>query len=225
MYMKRLNCRILTLLYLLSVSFFIFAQSDRRPVNSSPITENYKNSVRRGFYNQLNSKIQSGYHGFADLGYTIGIADYTFNRFELSSTHGYQFNPYIFLGGGLGLHIMSKYKTPNMDIPLDSRDFMIDMPIYAETRITFIDGSISPFIAARGGYYLTHSGGLYINASVGCRFAIGINHAINVFLGYSSENLEFDTFKRFNSTSSMDYSTEKRKLSTEGISIRVGYEF
>ena len=102
---------------------------------------------------------------------------------------------------------------------------MIDIPIYAETRITFIDGSISPFIAARGGYYLTHSGGLYINASVGCRFAIGINHAINVFLGYSSENLEFDTFKRFNSTSSMDYSTEKRKLSTEGISIRVGYEF
>ena len=225
MYMKRLNCRILTLLYFLSVSSFIFSQSDRRPVKSSPITENYRNSVKRGFYNQLNNKIQTGYHGFADFSYTLGVGDYTLNRFGLSSSHGYQFNPYFFLGGGLGLHFMQEYETPDMDIPLDSRDFTIDIPVYAETRITFIDGNISPFISARGGYYLTHNGGLYFNASVGCRFTTGITHAINVFIGYSSEELEFDTFERFNSTSSMNYSTEKRKLSTEGFSIRVGYEF
>lgn len=223
--MKRINCRSFILLYLFSVSLFSFAQSDRRSVNSSPITEKYRNSVKRSFYNQMNSLIQTGYHGFADFTYTIGVGDYTFDRFELSSTHGYQFNPYFFLGGGIGFHFMQEYETPGMDIPLDSRDFMIDIPLYAETRITFIDSGISPFISGRGGYYLTHGGGLYLNASVGCRFAIGADHAINVFIGYSSENLEFDTFDRFISSSSMDYITEKRKLSTEGVSIRVGYEF
>lgn len=223
--MKRLNCRIITLAYLLGVSLFVFAQSDRRPVNSSPVTEKYKNSVKQGFYSHLNSKIQTGYHGFADLGYTIGIGDYTFDRFELSSTHGYQFNPYLFLGGGIGFHIMQEYETPNMDIPLDCRDFMLDIPVYAETRITFIDGNISPFISGRGGYYFTHNGGLYLNVSAGCRFAISTNYAINVFVGYSYEKLEFDSFERFNSSSSMDYSTGKRKFPTEGFSIRVGYEF
>lgn len=173
----------------------------------------------------MDSKIQTGYHGFADLGYTIGIGDYSFDRFELSSSHGYQFSPYFFLGGGLGFHFMEKYEALHMDIPLDYRDFMIDIPIYAETRITFINGNISPFISGRGGYYLTHNGGIYLNASIGCRFAIGTNNAINVFIGYSNEKLEFETFENFNSSNNMNYSTEKRKLPTEGISIKVGYEF
>lgn len=220
-----MKCKILSLIIVLCTPLFVHAQSDRRPVSSSPITGKYKNAVKRGFYNELDSKIHTGYHGFTDLGYSIGIGDYTFDRFELSSTHGYQFNPYLFLGGGLGVHFMQKYETSNIEIPLDYRDFMIDIPLYAETRITFVNGKISPFISGRGGYYLTHNGGIYLNASVGCRFAIGINHAINVFLGYSKEELEFETFSRFNSTSSMDYSTEKRKLSTEGISIKIGYEF
>lgn len=224
MYMKRLNCSIIALLCLFSfVSLSTFAQ--RRPVNSSPITERYKRSVRRGYYDQLNSKINTGYHGLVDLGYAIGVGDYTFDRFEFSSSHGYQFNPYFFLGGGLGLHLMQKFDTPNMDIPLDSRDFMIDLPIYAETRVTFVDGSISPFISARGGYFLTHNGGLYFNVSAGCRFMVSKNNAINIFIGYSSEKLEFETFDKFVSSNSMEYSTEKRKLSTGGISIRVGYEF
>lgn len=223
--MERFKYRLFTIICLLCISSLVYSQSDRRPISSSPITKKYQKSVKRGFYNIMDSKIQTGYHGFADLGYTIGIGDYTFDRFELSSSHGYQFSPYFFLGGGLGFHFMKKYETLHMDIPLDCRDFMIDIPIYAETRITFINGNISPFISGRGGYYLTHNGGIYLNASIGCRFAIGTNNAINVFIGYSNENLEFETFEKFNSSNNMNYSTEKRKLPTEGISIKVGYEF
>lgn len=29
----------------------------------------------------------NGYRGFADLGYTIGVGDYDFGRFEISTTH------------------------------------------------------------------------------------------------------------------------------------------
>ena len=55
--------------------------------------------------------MQSGYKGHVDAGYSIGIGDYDFGRFEVNTTHGYQVNPYIFLGAGTGLHFMSSYKT------------------------------------------------------------------------------------------------------------------
>ena len=48
------------------------------------------------------------YRGFVDAGYDVGIGDYDFGRFVINTTHGYQFNPYIFLGAGTGLHFMSK---------------------------------------------------------------------------------------------------------------------
>lgn len=40
----------------------------------------------------------SCYRGFVDAGYDVGIGDYDFGRFVINTTHGYQFNPYIFLG-------------------------------------------------------------------------------------------------------------------------------
>lgn len=39
----------------------------------------------------------AGYRGGADLGYTIGVGDYDFGRFEISTTQGYQVNPYFFV--------------------------------------------------------------------------------------------------------------------------------
>ena len=66
--------------------------------------------------------MQSGYKGHVEAGYSVGIGDYDFGRFEVNTTHGYQVNPYIFLGAGTGLHFMSSYKTGDMEIPLDVRD-------------------------------------------------------------------------------------------------------
>ena len=63
--------------------------------------------------------MQSGYKGHVEAGYSVGIGDYDFGRFEVNTTHGYQVNPYIFLGAGTGLHFMSSYKTGDMEIPLD----------------------------------------------------------------------------------------------------------
>lgn len=63
----------------------------------------------------------NGYRGFADLGYTIGVGDYDFGRFEISTTHGYQVNPYFFVGGGVGFHFMGECKYGDPEIPLDLR--------------------------------------------------------------------------------------------------------
>lgn len=81
--------------------------------------------------------MQSGYKGHVDAGYSVGIGDYDFGRFEVNTTHGYQVNPYIFLGAGTGLHFMSSYKTGDMEIPLDVRDSKVDIPVFANFRSNF----------------------------------------------------------------------------------------
>ena len=92
--------------------------------------------------------MQSGYKGHVDTGYSIGIGDYDFGRFEVNTTHGYQVNPYIFLGAGTGLHFMSSYKTGDMEIPLDVRDSKVDIPVFANFRSNFTKGKLSLIISA-----------------------------------------------------------------------------
>lgn len=165
------------------------------------------------------------YRGFVDGGYTIGIGDYDFGRFEINTSHGYQINPFFFIGGGLGLHFMPEYKTKGMNIALDQRESKVDIPVFANMRANISKGNISPFIDGKAGTYVTNNGGLYLNLSAGCRFALNEKQAIDVSVGYTTEKLEFETFKSFTSSKSMDYTRSPRKLNTEGVAIKVGFEF
>lgn len=167
----------------------------------------------------------SCYRGFVDGGYTIGIGDYDFGRFEINTSHGYQINPFIFVGGGLGLHFMPEYKTNGMDIPLDQREAKVDIPVFANLRANFNKGKITPFIDGKAGTYITNNGGLYLNLSAGCRFAVNEKQAVNISIGYTTEELEFESFSRFVSSYNMNYTTSPRKLTAEGIAIKVGYDF
>lgn len=165
------------------------------------------------------------YRGYVDAGYSIGTGDYDFGRFEVNTSHGYQFNPYLFLGAGTGLHFMSSYKTKGMDIPLDIRDSKVDIPIFADVRCNFMKKKVTPFVDLKGGTYVTNGGGLYVNASVGCRFSINEKQAINLSVGYATEKLEFETFAHFVSHTSMSYTRKKNLNETEAITMKVGFEF
>lgn len=175
----------------------------------------------------INAQGESGgsYKGFVDVGYGFGIGDYDFGRFQVNTTHGYQISPYFFVGAGAGLHFMSSYKTSEMDIPLDIRDSQVDIPIFANARCNFLKGRISPFLDLKGGTYVTNNGGLYVNFSAGCRIATKGTQAFNVSIGYSNEKLEFQTFHKFVSSQSMDYTRVARSYNTESISLKIGYEF
>lgn len=166
------------------------------------------------------------YRGFVDAGYTIGIGDYDLGRFEVNTSHGYQINPYIFVGGGFGLHFFPSYETVGVsDIPLDIRDSKVDIPIFANVRGTFMKTRFTPFIDAKGGTYINNNGGLYYNVSAGLRIAINQRQAVDISVGYTNEKLEFQTFSHFVSDYNMDYARKSTKYDTEGISIKVGYEF
>lgn len=112
------------------------------------------------------------YRGYVDAGYSVGIGDYDFGRFEVNTSHGYQINPYLFIGAGTGLHFMSSYKTKDMDIPLDIRDSKVDIPVFANIRCNLLKKKVSPFVDIKGGTYVTNNGGLYVNASASCRISI-----------------------------------------------------
>lgn len=165
------------------------------------------------------------YRGFVDVGYNIGVGDYQFGRFEISSSHGYQVNPFFFVGAGFGLHFMSEYETPNMSIALDVRDSSVEIPLFANLKCNFTKSKVAPFIDLKAGTFVTNNGGLYANISGGCRIATKDKQAVNVSVGYTMQKLEFETFDRFISSSSMAYLREPRVLNTEGVTIKVGYEF
>lgn len=165
------------------------------------------------------------YRGFVDAGYSAGIGDYNFDRFEVNTSHGYQINPYLFIGAGTGLHFMASYKTKDMDIPLDIRDSKVDIPVFANIRCNFLKKKVSPFVDVKGGTYVTNSGGLYVNASAGCRFSINEKQAINLSVGYATEKLQFETFDRFTNHTSMDYTRYTTLYDTEAITVKLGFEF
>jgi len=165
------------------------------------------------------------YRGFVDGGYTIAVGDYDFGRFEINTSHGYQINPFFFVGGGIGLHFMSEYKKSGMEIALDQRESKVDIPVFANLRGNFSKSKIVPFVDGKAGTYVTNNGGLYIIISAGCRFALNEKQAVNISLGYTTEELEFETFKSFISSKSMSYTRSPRKLNTEGLAIKVGFEF
>ena len=82
------------------------------------------------------------YRGFVDGGYTIAVGDYDFGRFEINTSHGYQINPFFFVGGGIGLHFMSEYKKSGMEIALDQRESKVDIPVFANLRGNFSKSKI-----------------------------------------------------------------------------------
>ncbi len=165
------------------------------------------------------------YRGYIDAGYSIGVGDYDFGRFEINTSHGYQINPYLFIGAGTGLHFMSSYKTKGMDIPLDVRDSKVDIPVFANIRCNFLKKKVCPFLDVKGGTYVTNSGGLYVNASAGCRFSINEKQAINLSIGYATEKLQFETFDRFVNHTSLNYTRRNTLYDTESITLKLGFEF
>ncbi len=58
-----------------------------------------------------------GYKGFVDFAYIGDVSDYNASKIELSTTHGYQFNNYFFVGGGVAFNYYTDadlYAAPSM---------------------------------------------------------------------------------------------------------------
>ena len=129
---------------------------------------------------------ETGYKGFIDFGYTIGAGDWGEDRIELSTSHGYQFSPYLFVGAGVAANYY-----------FDSEAFAL--PLFAHVRANILDNNISPYVDFKIGYALVDAEGLYMSPSVGCKinsFNVGIGYVMQkVDTYWGSENCGGISFK------------------------------
>lgn len=153
----------------------------------------------------------TGYRGFADMGYTVGIGEWKAGRIEVTTSHGYQFTPYLFMGGGTGIHY---YCTDGAEETV--------VPLFVDFRANFIKGKIVPFARIKAGYSFDTSEsfeglGFYIAPSAGVKFMVSDNFAINFSLGYTSQLVDSyyeDYYYEYSSTENLG-----------GITFKTGFEF
>lgn len=166
---------------------------------------------RHAIEHRHHNGVQEGYRGFVDVNFFAGN-DGVFTEFNVvgggfATTHGYQFNPNVFLGGGMKFQYNS----------FDNFDNAYSMPFYADFMVNMTDSKISPFFDLKLGYSFTEIEGVYLSPSFGIRFGLADNLAINTSIGYSLQGYSYEeSFLHY-------YYNEKASI--HNLNLSVGIEF
>lgn len=126
----------------------------------------------------------SGYKGFADVELSGAFVNgQSAVNFAIETSHGYQFNPYIFLGGGIGVGAaMSTGNTTELVVP-----------IYGQTRINLTPTRISPYIDFKGGYDVGDERGGIISPSLGVSMPVASHFAVDFGISYGCKFLNLNS--------------------------------
>lgn len=130
--------------------------------------------------------LKSGYRGIIEIGYQFGVGNYGMDRFKFNVINGGQFNPYFYLGGGVGLRYYS-----------DADAAVI--PVFVHPRVNFLDSKISPYLGLSLGYSFNASNdfeglGLLLSPSTGVTFNVSEKVNINVGLSYEMQDMDFYSY-------------------------------
>ena len=149
-----------------------------------------------------------GYKGFVDFGYIVDLSDYDANKVEISTSHGYQFNNYFYLGGGVAA-----------DFYTDAD--LIAVPIFVDFRANFINKKVTPFADIKTGYSVGDVEGAYVSTGIGVRFSLKGKKAINLKLEYNyQQHNDHGDYSYNNNYYSYDYDYD-----LEGLGFKIGFEF
>ena len=171
---------------------FIFATAIYGYAQEAPAAE--QNDDKTLDSRHQNRRTLRGYKAFYEVEYGFDIDDEEkdweggyiagyphCNNFMISTTQGYQFNNFFFLGGGLGL---LRY--------IDGKKTM--MPIFAETSINLLNNKrVMPFLQARLGTVVGEWGGVYYSAICGVRLKVAQRHAVSLSL-IMSDHFDVESF-------------------------------
>jgi hypothetical protein len=151
-----------------------------------------------------------GYSAFVEFGYSVGIGDYSFDRFEITTSHGIQANSHIFIGLGTGL----KYF-------FDGSNYAI--PVYTDFRVNFLNKKISPFAGMKIGYTIGDVSGVMVTPMFGCRFGFHNNFGLILSLGYDYQRGKVTTYYYNYYYGYNYYNTHTENLG--GVFLKIGLEF
>ena len=153
-----------------------------------------------------------GYKGFVDFAYIGDVSDYNASKIELSTSHGYQFNNYFFVGGGVALN----YYT---DADL------VAAPIYANFRANFINKRVTPFADVKTGYAVGDIEGAYASIGVGVRFSLKGKKALNLALMYNFQDYDTTTDYSYSYGGHYYHDSWDDTWELHGVGVRFGFEF
>lgn len=166
------------------------------------------------------SQPRRGYRGFIewsnDLIYESysNISERSLLYTGVSTSHGYQFTPYLFVGAGLSFECCNRY----------SDGFL---PFFIEGRTDLKFGRFTPYGDLRFGYNLANGGGIYISPTVGYRFSWGRKFCINAGVGFTLRGYGIEHY--FINIDETGYWQITSKDKTHGYSpclaFRFGFEF
>ncbi|MBQ9076981.1 MAG: hypothetical protein IJY31_03965 [Muribaculaceae bacterium] len=178
-------------------SIFAYRISEVEKMTKEPAIRSSKQEI---------NKLSAGYKGFVDFGYIFDLSDYDAGKIEFMTSHGYQFNPYFYLGAGVGLHYYTSVKE-------------LCVPLFANVRANLMKGMVSPFIDGKVGYSLGEIDGFYFSPSIGCRIAVAERIGINLSLGYVMQCADIFYYNLYFGT----YGIKTEVVS--GLSLKIGVDF
>ena len=168
--------------------------------------ESYSRDYRKEYNSRKAARnTLKGYKGFIDFGYIGDVSDYNASKVELSTSHGYQFNNYFFVGGGVAVD----YYT-DADV--------IAAPIFANFRANFINKKVTPFADVKMGYSVGDVEGFYTSIGMGVRFSLKGKKALNLKLEYNYQEQEAVYGGSY-------YYSYEEAVGMSGIGFKFGFEF
>ena len=160
--------------------------------------------------------IKRGYKGFIDFGYTFNVgldgiaheySGYDSNKIDWTTSHGYQFNPYLFVGAGFSFDCYTA-KT------------WVTVPFFANVRVTPLKGNITPYVDVKGGYNcIGYMKGGYFASSIGCRFGLTRKVGLNVGIGYALQQSIANHYQWD------PYNNVDDETLNHGLSLKFGFDF
>lgn len=184
---------------------------------------------------------ERGYRGFVDwtnriehhnLNYVWEGQTYSWSTTPyspgISTSHGYQFNPWLFAGAGIdySLKDSGKYHYYAPKHSYDMHNYFLS--IFGQLRTDLKFGKFTPFADVRVGVNATSSGTVYFSPSIGYRFNWGRKIGINVGAGYTLDAYRYDEYKVVDTIYGYQTSIptgEKFNYNKSSFTFRVGIDF
>ena len=138
---------------------------------------------------------ERGYRGFAEWTNRINhhsdiYWSKTYFNPGISTSHGYQFNPWLFAGAGIDLTLSDIGYLNHHAYSLDNTA----LAIFAEGRTDLKFGKFTPFADIRLGWNASSNGTVYFSPSIGYRFNWGRKVGINIGIGYTLDAYRLEKY-------------------------------
>ncbi|MEG1585931.1 MAG: hypothetical protein RR346_03575 [Bacteroidales bacterium] len=179
-------------------SLFVYPMGDVLKITKEEYNQESLTNMRTG--KNKRAIFDKGYRGMVDLTLGIGVGADGDNLIGISTSHGYQFNPYIYLGGGVALN----FNYPDYHI--------VQVPVFAHLRANFMKTSIAPYADIKMGISMSDSNGFYLAQTVGVRFNLDEKKGMRLGIGYTLQQ-------------SGEYNYYYDDAMIGSLDIKVGFEF